>query len=503
MQTYSIAPPTVLLRNGSFIGKTDSLNAGATQTEAITIDNGATVQAANITATDIFTSAALTLSGPITGAVNTTLHIQPTLGGNTWAPLRIAPTTANTGFVGNVILQGGAGAAAGRFGALVLGGTGALSNINSLTINSGGLFRLANSTNPLPAGFQINVGGGARMEWEGTQSYTIAPPTVLFQDTSSFGRKLNGSSISTEAITIANNATVTAIQIGGTSLNTANRLELQGSLAGSATSKILVSHTGLANEWGSLQINSASANPFAGTVEVTGFNAGNQGVLNLTGTGPLANAALLQIQNFGTALVSTDGAANGIDEINVLTGGTLRFRNNTSSTLTQSMLSGTGLIRSEIIVASPIANGTLRPLTLVDTILSPGNSAGTLTIEASTLTLGNNAVLHSEIGLVSDLLDIKGDLVLTPGSELELDSLAGLTVGTYVIAKYSGTLTGQFGSIFSSGLGNGLNFASIDYGTLFNSQITVTIAQIPEPSSGLMALLGMAGVCLARRREQR
>src|SRR5690606_29007334 len=97
------------------------------------------VQAANIPGTDIFTSAALTLSGSITGASDTTLRIQPTLGGNTWAPLRIAPTSANTAFVGNVVLQGGAGAAAGRPGALVLGGTGALSNIDSLTINSGGL----------------------------------------------------------------------------------------------------------------------------------------------------------------------------------------------------------------------------------------------------------------------------------------------------------------------------------------------------------------------------
>jgi hypothetical protein len=225
-----------------------------------------------------------------------------------------------------------------------------------------------------------------------------------------------------------------------------------------------------------------------------------------SGTGPLANAALLDVQNFGTAVVFAPGAANGIDEIRTHNGGTLRFRDNGGSAIANTSLTGDGRIRSELVDSATtslvLVDQAVRSLSVTNSTIAPGFSAGTLTVQASTLSLGAGATLEMELGSISsDLLAVSGNLVLGPGSTLDLSSLGGLQPGDYVIATYSGTLVGEFDSIISN-LPSPLVFESINYGSLLNGQITVTLG-VPEPASGALVGIALCGSLAAYRRRRR
>jgi hypothetical protein len=506
--TGGVIAPTFTMQNGSTLGREEDNNALGVLNSTLFIPSSATTSVTRILSSVTRSGLGLQLAGPLTSADSTSkLLINPTTAGYLGS-FTLAPTAANTGFTGDVEIQAGPGGA--TPGTLVLSGTGALSNVDAVTIGSGATLRFRNATNPLPAGYALNVPTGGRVEWEGQlASYSVTKPTITFQNGSFFGREEDQDQlgIGLENIAIASGATVTATRISASVVRTDLGLRLNGSISGDATTKIRVNAVPAALNLGPLVLNSSTANPFAGTVELNGVSAANQGTLVLQGTGPLANAKLLDINNFTTAMVFAPGAANGIDEIRVHNGGTLRFRDNVSSTLNNSSLTGDGLVRSELVDSATtsliLVNQALRPLTLTNTVIAPGYSAGTLSFQTTNLTIGTGSTYEAELGLTSDVVAVTGNLTLGSGSILELSNLAGFTPGTHVIATYSGSLTGTFSSIVNN-ISALYALNGINYGTGFNSFISIEtgFAPAPEPTSGLLAGLGLIGMMAVRRKQR-
>ena len=117
-------------------------------------------------------------------------------------------------------------------------------------------------------------------------------------------------------------------------------------------------------------------------------------------------------------------------------------------------LGGTGTIGS---VADPVdiqvAGGTIAPGASVGTLSNIGNMA-----------FGANSHLAIEVdGATADKLAVTGNIDLSALAN-SLD-VTGMGTGSWVIASYTGTLTGVFESI-TSGL-------TIDYGSRNNGQITI------------------------------
>ena len=107
------------------------------------------------------------------------------------------------------------------------------------------------------------------------------------------------------------------------------------------------------------------------------------------------------------------------------------------------------------------------------------------------MTIGNYGVLLIEVsGAQADRVDVVGNLYLS--SALDMLAISGTLSGTtsYVIASYTGTLTGTFNTIPSIPTPYRL-----DYGTGSNSVISL---MIPEPSTALVLALG--ALALRRRR---
>ena len=300
--------------------------------------------------------------------------------------------------------------------------------------------------------------------------------------------------------------------------NTAGQLQL----ANGITLQNNVSLTGRHNTTPAI-LNLSGNNTLSGNIDlqVGGGNyriASEGGVLTLAGT--------LRASASGTRTFTFDGSANGrvtgniVNEnavINVTKTGastwTLEGTNTYTGATTvesgtlsvngshiggagynvgpDSTLAGTGII--------DLQSGTT---VMVAGVLSPGNNVGTLRVGAAGSpndVIFEGGTLLIEIGdEEADLLDISGGLDLTSDSDvLSLVPLDGTFNGsTYTIASFTpGTLSGVFDTVLIGGasLENG-------YGVIYdNAAGKIRLTPIPEPGS--LALLGTAGLLLARRRR--
>jgi fibronectin-binding autotransporter adhesin len=212
------------------------------------------------------------------------------------------------------------------------------------------------------------------------------------------------------------------------------------------------------------------------------------------GAGVIAGAFGTSIEGGGTIIFSANQVYTGATNVNdgtLLVDGSITATGAVVNVNDGGILGGNGFIGTT--AASILVNG--------GGTLAPGSSIGTLTIGASgtgnSVTFagasGDNAVFSAELDALSDdsdLLTIHGNLDLSSGfDELAITSLGGpLPLGDYTVISYSGLLTGEFDFVTPGFL--------VDYGTGFNSTITVTAAGIPEPSTfislalGALALLG-------------
>ncbi|MBM3860783.1 MAG: PEP-CTERM sorting domain-containing protein [Verrucomicrobia bacterium] len=141
-------------------------------------------------------------------------------------------------------------------------------------------------------------------------------------------------------------------------------------------------------------------------------------------------------------------------------------------------------------------NGFVANLTINAGGLSPGNSAGTLTV--GDLTLTNNPTLIFDLGTASDMVIV---------TQLKW---TGLMETNWFILRDAGGLTENIYTLFQAttlngALGAGTNFTNIAgtgrYGSLFIEGNDIKLTVIPEPGSAMLVGAGLLLMVLLRRRR--
>ena len=284
------------------------------------------------------------------------------------------------------------------------------------------------------------------MEWRRWNRYQWAPASIVFGGTNNYA---GGTTVSQGALQY--NVTEPGILISGTTFGTGTTLIL----AAAQTNAV----TGVATFSGN---NTLQLNNNGTLVEspVT-LPVGSTFIFNETGT-----------VNFTNVLT-------GPENVTVSGTGTINVGNNLQNTGTIVQKNGALVLNGTIKNACRVSNvgpATAGPFVAQGTIVPPltinTNSAidlgttvvpGTLTAGSVTLNGTWNFKLNTATTVgsgVNDLL-ICTNLTLNPSSVLNILSISPPSVGTYVIAHYTGILTGTFGTVT-----NGTrDTMSLDYST--------------------------------------
>ena len=154
-------------------------------------------------------------------------------------------------------------------------------------------------------------------------------------------------------------------------------------------------------------------------------------------------------------------------------------------------LGGTGIIGT---VADPVnvnaSGGTI----------SPGTSVGTLTVNGDAI-FGNGSHFGVEIsGSTVDLLSVANLNLSSTSDFLDVSVLGSANPGNYVIAQYSGSLSGTFNSVTG---GYTVNYATPGQ-VILNVPALVgsgSLAAVPEPASLALVTLGALFLGVRRRRR--
>jgi autotransporter-associated beta strand protein len=198
----------------------------------------------------------------------------------------------------------------------------------------------------------------------------------------------------------------------------------------------------------------------ARTLSLTGANTGN---------------------NTLSPLIADAAAASGSNVVNVAKNGVGKWilTGNNSYTGTTNVNAGTLLINgtqtgaglATVAAGATLGGtGTLGGALTNNGTVSPGASVGTLDVNGN-VTMGANSHLAIELsGATADKLAITGNLDL--GALGNFLDVSGVGTGlSWIIATYTGTLTGAFETITSG--------YSVDYGTGTNSQVTLNSVGSP------------------------
>jgi fibronectin-binding autotransporter adhesin len=215
----------------------------------------------------------------------------------------------------------------------------------------------------------------------------------------------------------------------------------------------------------------------SGSASLSGVISGT--TLSKTGEGRLvlANANLytgLTTVAEGTLSVENEsGSATGLGDVQVDVG---------------AMLTGGGFIAGNVVL---------------DGVLAPGNSIGSLTVDGDVTwngTTGN--AWNFELGLedTSDRLLVGGDFLKGTGVDYVFDFQSGANLGTYILVDWTGDTTFAAEDFSFVNLGNGFTGQF----TINGSQLEFTTSAVPEPAT-YAALFGAGalGFALWRRRVGR
>jgi hypothetical protein len=165
-----------------------------------------------------------------------------------------------------------------------------------------------------------------------------------------------------------------------------------------------------------------------GTLSLSGGKTVVDRLLATNGTQSIVNFASGELDVSVQTVVSnnllfTVGDGTHAATLNLI-GGSHTYTNGLSVS-SGATLTGAGTINAAVTVA---AGG----------ILSPGSGVGMLPINGNVV-LASAAVLQYDLGTISDLVPITGNLAL--GGTLSIADTGGFGTGTYVLFTYSGTLT--------------------------------------------------------------
>jgi hypothetical protein len=226
------------------------------------------------------------------------------------------------------------------------------------------------------------------------------------------------------------------------------------------------------------QFNAGAASITSGSGSNLFFNAGTFTKSGSTSSAvisvPFTNAGIIEVES-GILEFSGPMSQTSSGELEV-TGGAVEFD---GSTYVQGGISGSGTIIAPAGVSH--GNGTI----------APGDSTGTLTVEGS-LSLSSSSAFVFELGTMSDLLAVNGNLTLD--GTLNVTASAGFAEGQYVLIDYSGALTDNGLAIGSLPAGY---YADIVIDSV-NTQVRLNV--VPEPTVAGLLLAGLP--LLARRRRR-
>jgi fibronectin-binding autotransporter adhesin len=267
-----------------------------------------------------------------------------------------------------------------------------------------------------------------------------------------------------------------------------------------------------------------------GAIASTGFNWTNGTIENKAGSdltvSSLPITLLAGSHTFNTAAgrsITLDAAStiSGASGITKTGAGTLVISSSNAYSGATALNAGTTLVNGSLASAVSVASaatlggsGTVFNAVSVDGILSPGTSPGILSM--NTLALSSSATTIIEIAAEGTRgTDFDGVNILNSG-ELTYGGALSFAFGptafndnaSFTIFSFSGTPSGDFTSVASTGYYDGL-WSNIGGGqwqslkgsqTLTFSQPTGTLAIVPEPAAVLSAGLGIAVMAGLRRR---
>lgn len=273
---------------------------------------------------------------------------------------------------------------------------------------------------------------------------------------------------------------------------------------------------------GVLQIGDSShGNPAAGFLRATATITGNSGTSAYGGLVAFQHAdpsitfanrmtGPLDVLHEGTGRTALTGSNSYTGKTSVVSG-TLAVAGagSIASSGTIALSSGatfdvTGLAGPYLLAGGQLLEGAGTVLgnttVAVGGTISPGTAAGmaTLFLDSDVNLLGTLSIGVSNTG--NDVFDVSGGtgslLTLNGSSVVDFMSVDPvLTEAAYIFAKYD-TITGSFGTVL--GLPSGY---TIDYDYLGGRQIA--LVAVPEPSTAVLAVLGVAAMTHRRLRRRR
>ncbi len=403
----------------------------------------------------------------------------------------------NTGSAGTVYLKGNS--TDGR-GILLTGGLlgGSTSSANKTLILDGGILRAsATSATFIASASGIGVGVTANGAYVDTNGFNITIGASMndsggsgFLVKQGAGTLILGANTYTGSTTVENGtlqASAQNILASSSSLTVNSGATFNLGSFGQSVNKLSGSGT-IALGSGSLTVNNATLtdnSTFSGAINGTGglIKTGN-GRLTINGQNSYTGTTLLS----GGSMELTIGASLGNTAVTVASGSTLVVNGTANGTAT---INGT-LMGSGTVTGNAVVNG----------ILAPGNSPGTIYF-GSDLTLTGTAVVQIEIDhntLDYDIIDVVGIIDLGGAAlDVDLDGLSLFAYGSQVDIIKANNLTGSWssGNTYTDSHSRNWQFS-------FESGVGSLKLAIPEPSSyaGLFGFVTFAFALTRRSRRK-
>ncbi len=364
----------------------------------------------------------------------------------------------------------------------------------SITNNATGRIIGSTSASDAPNGDPTRAGNGILVD-DSSGGNAIAATTItnsgLIQGQSGGGIKVIG----TFANTITNNAGGTIRGAGGVSLGAAIQTGNGNDTVNN--SGAIIGGNGLAID---LQGGNNTLNIMGGSASVSGDISGGLGGTNAITIDPGSGNSFSYagvISNFSSAEIKsgtvTLSGASTYTGNTTISGGKLLAQNGSGSATG----SGSVAVNSGATLGG---NGTIggNVSVLNGGIISPGTSAGQLNISGN-LTVMNGSRFVFELGPTSDRVTVAGSFVFTGSGQTFFDivDLGIAAGGDYTLISFSSS-----SGVTSSNLSLGSTPAGFS-GTLnLNSNsVTLHVDAVPEPSTVVLGVVGLAALSLFSRRK--